>query len=177
MVALTAGLIILAATTVTFVGVQRLHAAVEDYSMDEGSQMLISDYISMDLRRCLDVTAVNNVLTITIPDYYSNGGVKPSSTAVPNNPTVVGNSISYGNTNVTVKYYLQGSSFIREVNGTQNAIADNVSDFSITDQDLTTAVTCTTTFQPRFATAATANEIAGSKVYTKVYLRNVLARH
>ena len=184
MVAITAGLIILGATMATSVSVQRLYVAVEDHSMDEGSQLLISDYMSMDLRRCSDVTAVNNVLTITIPDYYGNGGVKPASNAAPYNPMVVGNSVSYAPPSpspapspVIVKYYLQGSSFIREVNGTKNPVADNVSDFSITEQDLTTAVTCSTTFQPRFTTAATANEIAGTKVYTKVYLRNAAARH
>jgi Tfp pilus assembly protein PilW len=177
MVAITAGVIILGATMASVISVQRLYAAVEDYSMDEGSQLLISDYISMDLRRCSDVTAVNNVLTITIPDYYGNGGTKPSSNAVANNPMVVGNNVSYGSTNVTVKYYLQGSSFIREVNGTQNAVTVNVSDFTVTDQDLTTAVTCTTTFQPGFTTAATANEVAGTKVYTNVYLRNAVAHH
>ena len=177
MVAITAGVLILGATIASVISVQRLYAAVEDYSMDEGSQLLISDYISMDLRRCSDVTAVNNVLTITIPDYYGNGGTKPSSNAVANNPMVVGNNVSYGSTNVTVKYYLQGSSFIREVNGTQNAVTVNVSDFTVTDQDLTTAVICTTTFQPGFTTAATANEVAGTKVYTNVYLRNAVAHH
>jgi Tfp pilus assembly protein PilW len=179
MIALVAGLIILSATMDTTISIQRLYAAVEDYSTDEGSQRLISDYISMDLRRCLDVTSVNNVLTMTIPDYYSNSGAQPSPNAVPSpDPTVVGNNVSYSGGNVTVTYYLQGSSFIREVpSGTKTSIADNVADFSVVDQDLTTAVTCAITFQPRFTRTVTANGTAGTKVYTKVYLRNTVARH
>ncbi len=60
------------------VALVRSFAAVEGYSIAEGDQLRVSDYISMDVRRALTASVDNNnVLTITIPNYYDANNANP----------------------------------------------------------------------------------------------------
>ena len=178
MVSLAASTAVLAALMSALITLSRNYAAVQAYSSSEGNQGRIADYISADLRRSLSVTAVNNVLTITIPDYYNNLGVAPSPGATPLDPSITNGAVAYGaGSPVTITYYKSGNSFYRSVNGTPTAIANDVADFNVTTVDLTNTVTCTTTFSPRFTLSPSAGAIASTTTYTKVYLRNNCARN
>ena len=116
------------------------------------------------------------MLTITVPDYYGNSGAAPGATTAPLDPTVVNGRAMYDAPPVTITYYQQGSVFYRKVNQVAAAIADDVADFSVTAQDLGNSVTCTTTFSPRFTVRPSADAIAATSVFTKVYPRNASAR-
>src|ERR1700730_17450703 len=127
------------------VALQRSFAVVEGYSIAEGDQLRVSDYISMDVRRALTASVDNNnVLTITIPNYYDANNANPKwSNAHALAPSFDTNgAIQYGTGTTTIKYYHLASNFIREVNGTPNTIATNVSSFNVTPQDLTSSVSC-----------------------------------
>jgi hypothetical protein len=135
------------------VALQRSFVAVEGYSIAEGDQLRVSDYISMDVRRALTASVDNNnVLTITIPNYYDVNNANPKwSNAHALAPSFDANgAIQYGTGTTTIKYYHLASNFIREVNGTPNTIATNVSSFNVTPQDLTSSVSCSIMFFPTF---------------------------
>src|ERR1700720_4729305 len=124
------------------VALQRSFAAVEGYSIAEGDQLRVSDYISMDVRRALTASVDNNnVLTITIPNYYDANNANPKwSNAHALAPSFANGAIQYGTGTTTIKYYHLAANFIREVNGTPNTIATNVSPFNVPPQDLTSSV-------------------------------------
>ncbi len=170
------GCAVIGALLVALSVLRRNYAAVEAYAVAEGNQMRISDYIAFDVRRSLTVNVVNNVLTITVPDYYGNGGAVLNSASTPLEPVVVNGSAGYDAAPLTIKYYQQGSVFQRTVNGVATAIADDVADFSVTAQDLGDAVSCRMTFSPRFAMNPSADAIAATSVFIKVYPRNASAR-
>jgi Tfp pilus assembly protein PilW len=176
MVSLACGLIILAAVLTAGVALQRSFAAVEGYSMAEGDQLRVQDYIAMDCRRAVGGAVANNTLTLTIPVYYdaSNNPVDPQQTAT--------GSIAYKlnpdgtSATIPIAYYQSGSRFIRQVNGVENAIATNVDSFTVTPQDLTSSVTCSVTFAPRFTTLPNPGPINGTTVFSNTFLRNAVAR-
>jgi hypothetical protein len=132
---------------------QRSFAALEGYSTAEGDQLRVSDYIALDVRRALTASVdANNVLTITIPNYYDANNNNPKwSNAHALLPSFdLNGAIRYGAGTTTIKYYKLASNFIREVNGTQNIIAGNVSSFTVSPQDLTSSVSCNIMFFPTF---------------------------
>lgn len=177
--AITSGISVIVFGVLMFalMSLQRNYAAVEAYGAAEGNQMRISDYLALDVRRALDIAAANDVLTLTVPDYYGNGGAAPAGTAAPVDPVPSGSRVTYGATPLTVKYYQQGNNFNRSVNGVVTVIATDVADFRVTIQDSASTVSCTTTFSPRFTLAPTASAVAATSVFTKVYVRNVSARN
>jgi len=70
--------IVMAAVLVGGVALQRSFAAVEGYSIAEGDQLRVEDYIAMDCRRALSASVdANNTLTLTIPNYYDANNDKP----------------------------------------------------------------------------------------------------
>jgi len=171
---LTCGGIILAAVITAGVALQRSFAAVEGYSIAEGDQLRIQDYIAMDCRRAVSATvnSTTNTLTLTVPNYYDASGN-------PQNPTYSSTyGIQYGSTGgtTTIKYYRSGSNFTREVAGVAKPIATNVSTFTVTAQDLTSSVTCSITFAPRFTNLPGPGPVAGTTVYCNTFLRNAIAR-
>lgn len=184
MVSLTCGLIVLAAVLTAGVALQRSFAAVEGYSMAEGDQLRVQDYIAMDCRRAVsgkveektEVDADGNVLktstlTLDIPTYYD------ANTNNPVNPThPADGSIQYGAGRISISYYRSGTRFIRKVNGVENAIATNVDSFTVTPQDLTSSVTCSITFAPRFTILRNSGPINGTTVFSNTFLRNAAAR-
>ena len=179
MVAVAAGSLMLGAVLAAGVALQRSFAAVEGYSIAEGDQLRVLDYIAMDCRRALTASVANNTLTLTVPVYYD-------STSVPITPTLTNGAVSYGTGTVTITYSQSGSNFNRRIvvadsGGTTTsdvttAIATNVSSFTVAPQDLTSSVSCSITFSPRFTYLPGPGPIAGTTVYCNTFLRNAGAR-
>jgi len=197
LVASAAAGLVLAALIASSVAIQKSFAATQAYVTAEGDQLRFSDYVAMDCRRAVSATAANgvmingistnNVLTLTIPDYYDSYDGKgnpypcpdtspaPSPASHPKNPDDT--SHTYGGTAHTIRYYAQGSQFYREQNGVATAIANNVAGFTITEQDLTSTVSCTITFTPKFITTPSSSAVTGTATHTVTFLRNAGARH
>lgn len=177
LMAMGCGSFILAAVLTAGTALQRSFMAVEGYSIAEGDQLRVADYIALDCRRAISGTVANNILTLTLPTYYDNSGN-------PITPTFdASGDIHYGSGTVLVRYYAQGSNFIREVTpsgigSTANltTIATNVDSFNVTPQDLTSSVTCTITFAPRFVYLVGPGPINGTTVFSNTFLRNAAAR-
>ena len=180
MLSVGCGSLILAAVLTAGVCLQRSFAAVEGYSMAEGDQLRVLDYIAMDCRRALSASVANNVLTLTVPSYYQADGT-------PYLPTfnAASNAIQYnGGATYTIEYSQSGTSFVRKVGPTATwpagnattAIATHVSSFTVTPQDLASTVSCSITFSPRFVFLPGPGPIAGTTVYCNTFLRNAGAR-
>jgi Tfp pilus assembly protein PilW len=171
--------IVLAAVIVGGVALQRSFAAVEGYSIAEGDQLRVADYIAMDCRRALTASVdLNNVLTLSIPNYYDANNENPkwgNAHAIAPSFTTNG-AIQYGAGTTTIQYYTLASNFIRDVNGAPNIIARNVSSFTVSPQDLTSSVSCSITFAPTFTSLPGPGPVAGTTVYSNTFLRNAAAR-
>ncbi len=173
------GSLMLAAVMTAGVALQRSFAAVEGYSVSEGDQLRVLDYIAMDCRRSLSASVANNTLTLTVPVYYD-------SNTNPQTPTLTSGALSYGTGSVTITYSQSGSSFNRRVlvvdsggtttSDTTTAIATNVASFTVSPQDLTSSVSCSVTFSPRFTYLPSPGAISGTTVYCNTFLRNAGAR-
>jgi len=171
--------IVLAALIIGGVALQRSFAAMEGYSIAQGDQLRVSDYISMDVRRALTASVDNNnALTVTIPNYYDANNDNPKwSNAHAVAPSFDANcAIQYGGGTTIIKYYQLASNFIREVNGTANIIARNVTSFTVSPQDLTSSVSCSITFSPTFTYLPGRGPVSGTTVYSNTFLRNAIAR-
>jgi Tfp pilus assembly protein FimT len=171
--------IVLTALVIGGVGLMRSFAAVEGYSFSDADQLRVSDYIALDVRRALTASVdANNVLTITIPNYYDANNSNPSwSNAHALNPSFdADGAITYGAGTTMIRYYKLSSNFIREVNGTANTIATNVSSFQVSSQDLTSSVSCSITFSPSFTTLEGPDPVTGTTIYSDTFLRNATAR-
>ena len=184
--------LMLAAVLSAGVALQRSFAAVEGYSLAEGDQLRIQDYIAMDCRRAVSATRDNGswtyssnvwswvsdpngaaTLTVTVPNYYDTNGhpVDPTYNST--------GAIQYGGATTTISYYKSGSSFMRQIGfdpTKAKAIATNVASFTVNDQDLTSRVTCSITFSPRFVYLPGPGPINGTTVYSNTFLRNAVAR-
>jgi hypothetical protein len=172
--------ILLASLVLGGIALQRSFAAVEGYSMAGGDQLRVSDYIALDVRRALtaSVDNTNKVLTVTLPNYYDANNDNPKwSNAHPVAPSFAANgAIQYGGGVTTIQYYKLASNFVRSVNGTAKIIARNVSSFTVNPQDLTSSVSCSITFSPRFTYLPGPGPINGTTVYSNTFLRNATAR-
>jgi hypothetical protein len=171
--------LVLTALVVGGIALQRSFAAVEAYSTSDNDELRVSDYIALDVRRALTASVdANNVLTLTIPNYYDANNTSPKwSNAHPISPSFDSNgAIEYSTTSTTVRYYKLASNFVREVNGTASTVATNVSSFNVSSQDLTSSVSCTISFTPNFATLPGPGAVAGTTVYSNTFLRNAVAR-
>ena len=173
------GALILAAVVTAGVCLQRSFAAVEGYSVAEGDQLRVLDYIAMDCRRALSASIANNVLTLNLPVYYA-------ANKNPATPTLTSGVLSYGTGSVTIIYFQNAGNFNREIikkdslgnitSDATTAIATNVSSFTVTPLDLTSSLSCSITFSPRFVYLAAPGPIAGTTVYCNTFLRNAGAR-
>ena len=138
MVSVGCGSIILAAVVVAGVALQRSFGAVENYSISEGDQLRVLDYIALDCRRAIKGT-VGTINTPAIANgswtggtwvnqpYSRTGGswttdsTKPSvllltlpvfyasGTGSIYTPALNGGTLSYGSGSVTVCYYQDSS--------------------------------------------------------------------
>ena len=179
LMAMAGSSIVLAALVVGGVALMRSFAAVEGYSLSDCDELRVSDYIALDVRRALTASVdANNVLVITIPNYYDANNNNPKWTnAHAVDPSFDANgAIQYSGGSTTIRYYKLSSNFIREVNGTANVVANNVSSFQVTSQDLTSSVSCSITFSPSFTTLVGPDSITGTTLYSNTFLRNATAR-
>jgi Tfp pilus assembly protein PilW len=155
MMALGSGSVVLASVVIASVALQRSFAAVETYSITEGDQLRVLDYIALDCRRALTAQVSSNTLTLTLPVYYNS-----ASNNVPNTPALNNGILAYGSGSVTVTYAQSGGNFNRQVvikdsGGTTTstkttAIATNVASFTVTAIDLTSSLSCSIMFFPTF---------------------------
>ena len=152
MMSMGAGAIVLAAVTTSGIALQRSFAAVEGYSMAEGDQLRVSDYIAMDCRRARTATVTGNPaqLQLTVAAYYD-----PTNSNLPYEPTNSTGAVVYGSGgNVTITYSQSGNNFVRSVTKsgttTTTIIARNVASFTVTPQDLTASISCNIMFFPTF---------------------------
>jgi prepilin-type N-terminal cleavage/methylation domain-containing protein len=201
----------MAAMLTASVALQTSYVATDDYFVGEGDQLRVMDYFNTDLRRALAVglnadsvtyngaTYSNSVpagatkyLTVVIPN-YKNDSTSPATT---NFPTVTSDKVSYGATPVKVSYYLLGNSLFRQEvdpdlgptdkRNLPRSIADNVSDFNITNSFVTNPLTTETfvsisaTFAPKYSrrgwtAALTLNTASrtGTTMGNKIQLRNL----
>lgn len=190
------------------VALQTSFAATEDYFFGEGDQLRVMDYFSTDLRRALAVGLNSDTVTyqgISYSNTVPSGATKYVTVVIPNYkdatsaarfPTVSRDVVSYGATPVKVSYYLLRASLFRievdpdlAVGDKRNkavSIADNVSDFNITDAIVAnpliteTVVSISATFAPKFnrtrwsksLASTTTDSRIGTTVGCKIQLRN-----
>src|ERR1041385_6551498 len=71
-----------------FIALERNYAATTDFATNHADEMRISDYLALDLRRALALTAGQNDTMIWIPNYYGIDGQ-------PQTPSLDGNGDVY----------------------------------------------------------------------------------
>lgn len=191
------------------VALQTSFSATEDYFFGEGDQLRVMDYFSTDLRRALAVALNSDTVTYKGTSYSNavpSGATKYVTVVIPNYkdptaairfPSVSRDVVSYGATPVKISYYLLGSTLYRieidpdlaagDKRNKAVSIADNVSDFNITDTIVPnpliteTVVAISATFAPKFSRALwtkslasmTTNSRVGTTVGCEIQLRNV----
>ena len=158
---LSAGLI------TAIISLQKSFLASRYHIVAQSEQMLLLDYMGLDLRRALSVTTSATELTITIPDYYGTNGA-------PRDPQIQGSQAAYGPTPKTIRYYKTGSIIYRNEGGVPSVLATNVSDFQMTFQDLGQSINVTITFVPKYQLWGQKinDRRASTTTYTSTLLRN-----
>ena len=156
----------------SFVSLKRSYAATTAFAINHGDQMRISDYLALDFRRALAVTAVKNDAAIHIPCYYDSTPARSVQTPVLNGK----GGVYYGSStcSVTVRYYLQAGVIYRQ-EGVDPAIpiAVDVEDFEFDATDLGKVVKTSITFKPSFrAQGASETVRAATAFYNTTLLRN-----
>ena len=130
LVAAVLGGFAMAAVFSGIISIQRCIAGGQDFGDAKLNQMRLSDFLSMDLRRALTVTKVNDgttLLKLTIADFYDASGQ-------PRTPTLTKYVAHYNDPTASVEivYYKSGGSvFRREGSGVPMEIAKDVADFVI----------------------------------------------
>jgi hypothetical protein len=91
MLSLGCGAVVLAVVLIAGVALQRSFMAVEGYSMAQGDQLRVLDYLALDCRRSVSayVEPVTNRLTLLVPTYYKDDGSVWT-------PVVMNGAIQYG---------------------------------------------------------------------------------
>lgn len=172
---LTAGLLVGIST------LQRTFRASQHHVKSQIEQARIIDYVGRDVRRAktISVDSYNGHerLNLTIPDYYE-GGAKTSYTVedTPRHPILAaGNRVQYGPSDIAIKYFRNGNTICRSVNGAVVPLVSDVEDFKLefptTDSR---QVNVQVKFRPRysFRTGNAAME-DGTLVKSRILLRNI----
>jgi type II secretory pathway component PulJ len=140
MVAAGVFMVVSAAILTGVVSLQRNFSNSSDYAENHATQLRISDYLSRDLRQALSFaqTGTGNalVMTMTVPNYYDSTGT-PRSPVVNTDATVSYQdaSVSPPKKTSTIRYYIQGDSIFREVDGAAKQIAEGIADFVVIPLD------------------------------------------
>jgi type II secretory pathway component PulJ len=153
-----------------FTSLERNYAATTDFTQNHADEMRISDYMAMDLRRAIAVTAATNDTTIFIPAYYD-------QTGAPQTPSLDGQGgVYYGASGSSVKihYYLMAGTIYRQQdNAAALPLAVNVQDFAFNVTDAGKVVTTQITFNPTFNSGgASAAATTATAFYNTTLLRN-----
>ncbi len=150
------------------IAIQRSFDASIRYANSQSEQVRVLDYMAMDLRRALSVSGGGTALRLTIPDYYD-------ATGNPRTPTIVNGTATYGNAASVpvIRYFLEGSQFMREVNGAKTVIAENVQDFRFDFQDFNQVIEIAVTFVPTFRVNGNRDAARdGTRAVIRTLLRN-----
>lgn len=142
--------------------------ASEYYVSSQTQQLRLLDYMSLDLRRALTVNTTANTLSLTIPDYYDDAGE-------PRTPSIAKGEATYGDRNdpVPVRYYKQGSSIYREIDGNASPIATDAATLVFTPVDNEQIVEVKVTFTPRYRwSGAPASLRPPTEARSRTLLRN-----
>jgi len=153
-----------------FISLERNYAATTDFATNHADEMRISDYLALDLRRALALTATQNDTTIWIPNYYGTDGQ-------PQTPSLDGSGDVYYGTagsSLPIHYYLSGGTIYRQQGSrTPTALAVNVQDFIFNVTDSGKVVSTKITFNPTFTSGrASADATAATAFYNTTLLRN-----
>ena len=153
-----------------FTALEHNYAAATDFAVNHADEMRISDYMALDLRRALAITAAENDTTIYIPSYYD-------ETGNPRTPALDGKGgVYYGpsGSSVRIHYYLSGDTIYRQQDDKPAvSLAVNVKDFRFNVTDLGKVVQTRITFTPTFSSNdTTKNGMAATAFYNTTLLRN-----
>ena len=153
-----------------FLALERNYAATTDFSVNHADEMRISDYMALDLRRALAVTAAQNDTTILIPSYYDAEGN-------PRTPVLDGKGgVYYGasDSSVRIHYYLSSGTIYRQQDaGRPVPLAENVHDFIFNVTDEGKVVKTRITFNPTFRSGPPSDlATTATAFYNTTLLRN-----
>ena len=170
MVAMSISTMLSAGLITAIISLQRSFLASRHHIVAQSEQMLLLDFMGLDLRRALSVTTSATELTITIPDYYQTVAGKE----VARDPAIQGSQAVYGPTPKTIRYYKTGTVIYRNEAGVPAALATNVSEFQMIFQNLGQSINVTITFAPKYQLWGrdTAARRASTTTYTSTLLRN-----
>ncbi len=143
-----------------WVGSVRSLAIADDYSDQSNQELRAMDYIIRDLRRATTVTIPSggNSLILTIPDYYSAYDSQGNPTSNPVTPTIVAGAPVYGSAAapLAVSYAVSSNRLIRTqtipATGavSQLVVCSKVNGFTLAFVPLSTTVTFSITFDPKY---------------------------
>ena len=169
MVSMAVVMIIVAVLLTGSVALQRNFNASMQYVRTQTEQIRVLDYMSLDLRRALTVSATNGQLELTIPDYYDENG-NPRMPSISDGYAVYGS----GSNATAIRYYKDGSNIMRSSGNTSVVIAQNVQDFQFNFTDLGQVIQVSITFVPTFRQNGSREEVRGGTSGTiRTLLRNV----
>ncbi len=172
---------IFAALLTASVTLQRSYQASSYYSAALTDQVRALDYIVRDARGALTVavTSGSNILTMTLPDFYTAYDAQGNPAGAPYPPTISNNAVTYANAARprTIRYFVSGGSLIREITITktnttsQAIIATGVDNFDFDFGILDSTVTASLTFSPRFRGISNSTDQSTTRSAT-IYMRN-----
>ena len=168
MVSMAVVVIIVAVLLTGSIALQRNFNASMQYVRTQTEQVRVLDYMSLDLRRALTVSAANGQLALTIPDYYDADGN-------PRMPTIADGYAVYGSASnaAAVRYYKDGSNIMRSSAKKSEVIAQNVQDFQFNFTDLGQVIQVSITFLPTFRQNGNKEDArSGTSASIRTLLRN-----
>jgi Tfp pilus assembly protein PilW len=164
------GSLIMACLVVGAMTLQRGYSAAEHQLRSQVDQMRIVDYITRDLRRASTVTTTNGnrKLVLTLADM----GSRDPATAELLAPAPSGDGIRYGAGPVTVSYYVEGDTFIRQHGSEKQVIATKRIEQFLASITAFPLVSFELSFMPIFSRGSTQAAQEAARVSTAVWVRN-----
>jgi len=167
----------LAALAVASVALQRSLYSARDYSNALNTQTRIADYIRRDLRNGLDagVDLAGKRVWIDLPDDYDAQGNPVDPTIGPGQTVVY----TTPGARMRMRYYVNGTNFVREGGGGTTVIAPNAAEFvpsftPVTTAGVLTAIQFTLTYSGKFGAKAVTDAVGrqATMLSTTLALRN-----
>jgi Tfp pilus assembly protein PilW len=164
------GSLIIGCLVVGAMTLQRGYSAAEHQLRSQVDQMRIVDYITRDLRRASTATTTNSnrKLIVTLADMSSRDPVSRELLA----PAPSGGGIRYGAAPVTVSYYVEGDTFIRQQGDEKQVIATKRIEQFLASIAAFPLVSFELTFTPIFSSGSAQAAQDAARVSTAVWVRN-----
>jgi hypothetical protein len=169
MVSCAVSTVVLGVLVFGLIAFQRSFLASAHHASSQAAQLRLLDYVALDLRRALNVTARSDGgLDVDIPDYYES-----ASTLTPRQPQLVNGRVMYGTVPQRVSYYRRAQSVYRSVGGVETELAADVAGFDLTfPSNLNQAVLkVTVSFLPRYSLSGGTGGRDGTSLSASVLLR------